>query len=121
MKVWAKTKEWWQGKFLVVRRDGTVPNWPHFVIGAKDPCAARALLAYADAAHELGFDPEYVGSVRELAKDFEQYVVAHGNGNPDAGPHRNDDPNVLIAMGHQWPLNEHSKPTSIVIRVRPDA
>lgn len=32
MRVWAKTKEFSEGKFLVVRRDGTTPEWPHFVI-----------------------------------------------------------------------------------------
>ena len=29
-----KTKE---GKFLVTRRDGTIPKWPHFVLGGRDP------------------------------------------------------------------------------------
>lgn len=35
MKIWAKTVEFSEGKFLVVRRDGSVPHWPHFVIGAR--------------------------------------------------------------------------------------
>jgi hypothetical protein len=33
MKIWAKTEEFSEGKYLVVHRDGTTPDWPHFVIG----------------------------------------------------------------------------------------
>ena len=102
MKVWAKTdgavKE---GKFLVVRRDGTIPHWPHFVLGARDPCAQAALLAYANAAETQKFDPEFVESVRELAKDFEVYRTETGNGDPDAGPHRQDLLSVIQAMRHE--------------------
>lgn len=28
-----------EGKYLVQRRDGTVPDWPWFVLGARDPIA----------------------------------------------------------------------------------
>jgi hypothetical protein len=28
MKIWAKTSEFSEGKFLVVRRDGSIPCWP---------------------------------------------------------------------------------------------
>jgi len=98
MRVWAKTKEFSEGKFLVVRRDGSTPAWPHFVMGARDPCVPHALRAYADKAAELGLDPEYVASVRELANDFEAYRMRKGAGDPDAGPHRKDDPNVIEAM-----------------------
>ena len=34
MKILAKWKEFSEGKFLVVRRDGSIPWWPHFVLGA---------------------------------------------------------------------------------------
>lgn len=98
MKIWAKTKEWCEGKFLVLRRDGSVPHWPHFVLGARDPAAPFALRAYARAAENLGFDAAYVASLYELAEDFDTYRVQHGMGDPDAGPHRVDDPNVLLAM-----------------------
>jgi hypothetical protein len=99
MKVWAKTKEFSEGKFLVVRRDGSVPHWPHFVIGARDPAATAGLLAYADKAEELGYDPEYVESVRDLAKiDFPAYLRAQGPGDPEAPPHRTDNPAVIAAM-----------------------
>jgi hypothetical protein len=73
MKVWAKTEEFSEGKFLVVRRDGSVPHWPHFVIGARDPAAPEALRGYADVCERLGFEAEYVASVRELAGDFYNY------------------------------------------------
>lgn len=99
MKIWAKTKEFAEGKFLVVRRDGTVPAWPHFVLGARDPHAPAALRAYAAAIRDAGdFDPEYADSIMELAGDFERYRQQEGNGDPDAAPHRKDHPDVIEAM-----------------------
>lgn len=99
MKIWAKTEEYKEGKFLVVRRDGTVPHWPHFVLGARDPAAPAALRAYADACAERGgIDPEYIESIRELAKDFQKYREDHGLGDPDAPPHRKDNRQVIRAM-----------------------
>lgn len=98
MKIWAKTKEFSEGKFLVVRRDGSIPAWPHFVLGARDPAAPAALRAYADACEELKMDPEYVSSLRDLAYDFEKYRREHGTGDADAAPHRKDDPSVIAAM-----------------------
>ena len=101
MKIWAKTTEFSEGKFLVVRRDGSVPAWPHFVMGARDEAVPAALRAYADKAAELGWEPEYVASIRELAADFEQYRATKGDGDPVSPPHRTDDPKVLRAMtGH---------------------
>jgi hypothetical protein len=97
-KLWVKGDEKPEGKFLVVRRDGTVPEWPHFVVGAKDPAAYGTLRAYAQAAEILGWDPDYVQSVRELADDFFHYLREHGAGDPTAGPHRQDDPWVVEAM-----------------------
>ena len=41
----------------MVRRDGTIPTWPYFVMGARDPAAAWALFAYGDQAERLNFDP----------------------------------------------------------------
>jgi hypothetical protein len=112
MKIWAKTKEFFEGKFLVIRRDGTVPHWPHFVIGARDPHAPAALRAYARAARDGGIDAEYVESVMELAKDFERYRADHGDGDPDSPPHRTDDPNVISAMrgngSHIWVIPDRT-------------
>jgi hypothetical protein len=98
MEIWAKTKEYSEGKFLVVRRDGTVPNWPHFVIGARDPAAPAALREYAEMARSMFGDHEYADSILELATDFEKYRQSHGDGDPESGPHRKDDPSVIDAM-----------------------
>jgi hypothetical protein len=98
MKLWVKTKEFSEGKYLVVRRDGSVPHWPHFVLGARDPASAATLMSYSEHCKVLGFDSEFVASVRELALDFTNYRIEHGDGDPDAPPHRKDDPLVLDAM-----------------------
>jgi hypothetical protein len=104
VKIWAKTKEFFEGKFLVVRRDGTVPAWPHFVLGARDPHAVLALMAYATSYLSITppekFDREYYESILELARDFELYRLEHGDGDPEAAPHRKDDPGVINAMRH---------------------
>jgi hypothetical protein len=101
MKIWAKTNEFFEGKFLVVRRDGSVPHWPHFVLGGRDPAAPYALRAYANEAIRRGYDAAFCESINELANDFEQYCQHQGNGDPDAPPHRRDDPAVIMAMrGH---------------------
>ena len=101
MKIWAKTKEFSEGKFLVVRRDGSIPHWPHFVLGARDPAAPIALRAYAVECQRLGFDPEYVASIMELSGEFEAYRYREGDGDPEAPPHRKDDPDVIAAMRGQ--------------------
>jgi hypothetical protein len=117
MKVWSKGVN--EGKFLVVRRDGTVPAWPWFVLGARDPAAPAALRAYADEADRLtktglaaSLGPEYTASVRELAADFEGHRIAYGTGDPAAGPHRTDDPTVIAAMRHQ-PSTIHVLPSAV--------
>jgi hypothetical protein len=101
VKIWAKTKEFSEGKFLVVRRDGSIPLWPHFVLGARDPAAPAAIRAYAATCAGNGLDPEYVASLLELADDFDAYRLKEGNGDADAAPHRKDDHEVVMAMqGH---------------------
>lgn len=111
MKIWAKTEQFSEGKFLVVRRDGSVPHWPHFVLGARDLYAPAALRAYADeASKDYRIDREYIQSIRELADDFERYRNEQGNGDPDAPPHRTDDENVISAMRHN----------PAIIKVTPD-
>lgn len=108
MKVWAKTDgPVSEGKYLVVRRDGTIPAWPHFVIAAADPSAPAALNAYAKNADIRGLDPEYTDSIRELAIDFGRYAERHRlkaeegqhkAADPDQGPHRIDNPAVIEMM-----------------------
>jgi hypothetical protein len=98
MKIWMKTPGIEEGKFLVVRRDGTIPEWPVFVLGARDPWAPAALRAYALAAKESGADTDYVESILEYADDFDRYRGECGAGDPEAGPHRQDDPSVVQVM-----------------------
>lgn len=86
-------------KYLVKRRDGTIPEWPNFVLGAKDPAAPAAIRAYADEAEKLGFGPQYVADLREMATEFEEYRKAMGTGDPDAPKHRKDDPSTVAEMG----------------------
>jgi hypothetical protein len=105
MKVWAKTEEFSEGKFLVVRRDGTTPAWPHFVMGARDPAVPFALHAYATEAKRLGLDPGYCDSVRELAFDFDAYRKGAGEGDPDAPPHRTDLPMAIAMMRGELTLD----------------
>jgi hypothetical protein len=85
-------------KFLVQRRDGTVPDWPYLVIGARDPAAPAALRAYADEAAEVGMSAEYRADIRRLADSFEEYMSEHGQGDPDAPAHRPDDPAVVAQI-----------------------
>jgi hypothetical protein len=100
MRVWAKTDgEVKEGKYLVVRRDGTIPPWPHFVLGGYDPAAPAALRAYANAGALLGYHPDFTDSVLELADDYERLAREHaGEADPDAGPHREDNPAVVAMM-----------------------
>ena len=100
--LWRKNPETPEGKYLVKRRDGTVPEWPSFVVGAKDPAAPAALRAYASEGEKLGFDAGYCRDVRNLAHEFERYRVVNGNGDPDRGRHRKDDPATIAEMrrGH---------------------
>jgi hypothetical protein len=87
-------------KYLVVRRDGSVPKWPKFVLGARDPAAPAALRAYAQEAEKLGMDAEYVSMVESLANHFEHYRAVEGGGDPDSPPlDRSDDPAIVEAMG----------------------
>lgn len=87
-----------EGKYLVTRRDGSIPEWPSFVIGARDPAAPSALRAYAMEAERLGYDPKYVADIRKLANEFEEYLKKAGVGDPDAPPHRKDDPATIAKM-----------------------
>jgi hypothetical protein len=87
-----------EGKYLVKRRDGTVVEWPSFVLGARDPAAPTALRAYADKCVELGYSKEYVEGLRHWADVFDEYRLSHGDGDPDKGKHRKDDPATVEEM-----------------------
>jgi hypothetical protein len=87
-----------EGKYLVKRRDGSVPEWPSFVLGARDPAAPAALRAYASAAEALHMPRGFADSVRKLADEFEAYRLKHGRGDPERGKHRVDDPAIIADM-----------------------
>lgn len=96
--LWRDNPETPEGKYLVKRRDGTIPEWPNFVIGAKDPAAPAALRAYAAEAERLGMNAEYVAGIWRLAGTFHEYRIACGEGDPDRGRHRVDDPDTVTEM-----------------------
>lgn len=98
--LWRRNTETPEGKYLVKRRDGSIPEWPNFVLGAKDPAAPAALRAYADAAVELGMNWKYISDIRALAAEFEVYRKRNGEGDPDRGRHRTDDPATVEEMRH---------------------
>ena len=95
-------------KFLVVRRDGSVPLWGWFVLGAADPAAPAGLRAYADSAWKLGYDQEYVDDIRALAEAFDSELRMREKkgliGNPTDSPHRLDTSwvvDMLKNSGHE--------------------
>jgi hypothetical protein len=96
--LWKNQEGTREGKYLVKRRDGTVPAWPWFVLGASDPSAVAALVAYADSCERLQRDPEYVADVRALAREFDEWRAANQEGDPDAPRHRTDDPETVAQM-----------------------
>lgn len=100
--LWRNNPETPGGKYLVKRRDGTIPNWPYMVLGARDPAAPVALRAYANEAERLGMDPAYVEDVRSLSRIFDDWREDIGPGDPDAPRHRKDDPATMAEMrkGH---------------------
>ena len=100
--LWRNNPETPEGKYLVKRRDGTVPEWPWFVLGGADPIAPFALLHYADEAERRGMDKEFVLDIRRYAYRFEDWRLRNGEGDPDAPRHREDDPATVAEMrkGH---------------------
>jgi hypothetical protein len=98
VRLWKNDPVTAEGKYLVQRRDGTVPQWPHFVMAASDPAVPAALRAYAREAERLGYDPAMVADLYALAEEFEQWRDEHGGGDPDAPRHREDDPKIIELM-----------------------
>jgi hypothetical protein len=107
--IYRKNKETPEGKYLVKRRDGTVVEWPSFVLGARDPIAEVALRAYAHEvirimkqepakARDMGLTPEFAESLFEWADEWRAYRLANGTGDPGMGRHRKDDPATIEEM-----------------------
>jgi hypothetical protein len=87
-----------EGKYLVKRRDGTVPEWPSFVLGARDRTAAWALWFYGWIGPLFGLSWSYCKSCRRESWRWTRYRREHGNGDPDKGRHRKDDPETVAQM-----------------------
>lgn len=87
-----------EGKYLVMRRDGTVPKWPSFVLGAGDPAADWTLWFYGWVAWWYRMAKGYRQGVARRAKKFRDWRLQNGNGDPDAGRHREDNPWVIAKM-----------------------
>ena len=97
-RLWRNTEGTREGKYLVQRRDGTIPEWPYFVLAASDPAAPVALRAYALAAEGLDLDPEYVEDIKQMAHDWQKWRSENTTGDPDAPRHRTDDPATIAKM-----------------------
>lgn len=102
-KIWVKREDVPEGKYLVVRRDGTIPEWGHFVLSYDDPATPVALNAYAHVCEMLEMDAEYVASIRELAEELSTRPRSEVS-DPDAGPHRKDNPAVVRLMRREADL-----------------
>lgn len=88
-----------EGKYLVKRRDGTIPPWPSFVLGGADPHAEIALRAYATScAGDPTIDKGFVAALFRWADEFKKWRELVGVGDPGKGKHRKDDPAILEEM-----------------------
>lgn len=58
-------------KYLVLRKDGTVPRWPWFVLGARDLAARDALVFYRSRCEQLGYAQPYLDAVDAVIASFE--------------------------------------------------
>ena len=96
-------------KFLVLRRDGSVPEWPWLVMGAADPAVPGALHQYAMIARLHGMDSEYCSQIHTLAARMVQWREDNWTGDPDGEPHRVDKleivsriPEYSTALPPEW-------------------
>ena len=103
--LWRYRKDLKGGKYLVLRRDGTVFTEPNFVLGPNDRASYYAMLAYADKCEEFmnagdtNYNPEYIADCRRLADDMLKLRMDTGvNGDPGKGRHRKDHPKVIEQM-----------------------
>lgn len=73
-------------KYLVERRDGSVPVWPWFVLAASDPCAAGALFHYAGLCEQAGYAREYVDAILAAVTEMQEWAKANPSTRPDVRP-----------------------------------
>lgn len=100
--LWRKNQATPEGKYpVVLRRDGSLPEWPYFVLGGRDFAAPEALDTYAKQCELIGCEAVYVADVRMEAVRWRKAQIAHGDdmvrSRAEAAkyPHRKDDPLTL--------------------------
>lgn len=88
-----------EGKYLVKRRDGTVPPWPSFVLGGADRMSPWTLRFYAVLGlllREINWST--ARGLWRWARVMSRWRKEHGKGDPGMGPHRVDDPATVAEM-----------------------
>jgi hypothetical protein len=92
-----------EGKYLVKRRDGTVPEWPSFVLGAADPMVPWTLRFYAVCGFLRGhFRWSMMRALWRFAGTMRRWRREHWIGDPGRGIHRKDDPETVAEMKKGW-------------------
>lgn len=97
--LWMFDKEITGGKYIVLRRDGTVFGEPNFVLGPRDPAAPDTMRYYAQLCkvHNVG-NPQYRMDCVRLADAMDAERERLGAGDAGKGPHRLDHPKVVAQM-----------------------
>lgn len=115
--LWAIRDDIKGGKYLVLRRDGTVFDEPNFVLGPRDPATPETLHAYARICVDLYehrqdgpqiYNRDYIRDIRRLAVHIEEMqnrAADEGKrpGDPGKGPHRKDHQLIVAAMVSENP------------------
>lgn len=103
--LWRYREDTPEGKYVVLRRDGTVFPGPNFVLGYRDRAAPAALRAYAAECQLLleagddNYNEQYIQDCLRLADDMERATRNDPRpGDPGKGKHREDHPLVLEQM-----------------------
>lgn len=92
-----------EGKYLVKRRDGTVPPWPSFVLGGADPMVPATLRFYAVWGFILRhFNWSMLKALWRFAGVMKKWRKENHTGDPGMGKHRKDDPATVAEMRKGW-------------------
>ena len=92
-----------EGKYLIKRRDGTVPEWPSFVLGGADPMVPWTLRFYATFGFLRGhFTWSMTKALWGHARVMAHWRREHWIGDPGKGIHRTDDPATVEEMKKGW-------------------
>lgn len=115
-------------KFLVLRRDGSVPDWTWFVLGAADKHAPAALAEYGrEVIGVSGSDRDleaYGVDMLRLSDEFDaererREAAGKKKGDPEAKPHRKDDPLILALMKGEVTWEEIREAVVSAVQDRP--